>query len=72
MRFGNREKLSNEERFGKDVAHSQRRLTELRQLHESLRQLCQSAAEAGQRVAVNGRIEIKLFPDRTPQASPSA
>jgi hypothetical protein len=60
--FHNLEKLSNEERFGRDVAHSERRLTELRELRETLRTVCQSAAETGQRVQVNGWIEITPVP----------
>ncbi|CAN5910008.1 hypothetical protein BH11VER1_BH11VER1_09900 [soil metagenome] len=60
--FHHREKFSNEERFGSDVAHSERRLIELQQLHETLRTLCQSAADTGMCVKVNGWIEIELIP----------
>ncbi len=60
--FHDREKFSNEERFGRDVAHSERRLTELRELHETLRTACQSAADTDRRVQVNGWIEIALIP----------
>lgn len=60
--FHNMEKLSNEERFGRDIAHSERRLAELRQLHETLRTTCQSAADTARRVQVNGWIEITLIP----------
>lgn len=61
--FHNLEKLSNEERFGRDVAHSERRLIALRQLRETLRTVCQSAANAGQRMEVNAWIEISLVPE---------
>ena len=60
--FHNMEKLSNEERFGRDVAHSERRLAALRELHETLRTVCQSAADTGRRVQLNGWIEIALLP----------
>lgn len=57
--FHNFEMLSNEERFGRDVAHSALRLAQLRQLHETLRSVCQSAGKAGTRLQVNGWIEIQ-------------
>lgn len=65
--FHNMEKLSNEERFGRDIAHSERRLAALRELHETLRTVCQSAAEHAQRVQVNGWIEIALIPSAEPE-----
>jgi hypothetical protein len=55
-------KVSNVERFGRDIANSERRLAELRQLQETVRSICQSASEAGQRLQVNGWIEITLVP----------
>lgn len=60
--FHDREKFSNEERFGRDVANSERRLAELGQLHETLRNVCLSAADTGRRIQVNGWIEIVLIP----------
>ena len=60
--FHNMAKLSNEERFGQDTAPSERRLAELRQLQETLKTVCQSAADTGQRVQVNGWIELTLVP----------
>ncbi len=68
--FHNLEKLSNEERFGQDIAQSERRLTELRQLHETLRSACQSAAEKGQRVEVKGWIEMNLVPSNPSSVEP--
>lgn len=56
--FHTLEKASNEERFGRDTAHSERRLEELRRLQETLRLACQDAAEAGQQLRVSGVIEI--------------
>ena len=65
MDFHERERVSNQERFGSDVAHSARRSSELRQLHETLRELCQSAAASGQSLQVNGWLEITLGPAQT-------
>lgn len=70
--FHNLEKLSNEERFGRDVAHSERRLVALRQLRETLRTTCQSAASAGQRIEVNAWIEVKLIPESEDAAPPAS
>lgn len=69
--YHNLEKLSNEERFGRDVSHSGRRLAELQQLHETLRAVCRSAASAGQRMRVNGWIEIELVPARVETEAPA-
>lgn len=55
-------RVSNEERFGRDVSNSERRLAELRQLQEAIRSICSAASEAGQRLQVNGWIEITLGP----------
>ena len=60
--FHNLEKLSNQERFGRDVAHSERRLAQLRGLHDALRVVCEKAAENDQEVQVNGWLEITLVP----------
>ncbi len=72
MDFHDREKFSNEERFGRNVAHSKRRLAELRQLHETLRTVCQSAADTGRSVQVNGWIEIALIPSAEAEPLTSA
>jgi hypothetical protein len=61
--FHTMEKLSNEERFGRDAAHSEQRLMKLRELHEALKTVCKSAADNGERVQVNGWLEITLVPD---------
>lgn len=55
-------KISNVERFGRDIANSERRLAELRQLEETIRSICQSALEAGERLQLNGWIEITVVP----------
>ena len=53
-------RMSDRERFGRDIANSERRLVELRQLQETIRSICQSASEAGQRLEMKGWIEITL------------
>ncbi len=69
--FHDRERLSSQERFGTDPTHSQRRLVELRKLHETLRGFCQEAGENEDRIRVNGWIEITAVApsgDPMPQA----
>jgi hypothetical protein len=64
--------LSEQERFGRDVANSERRLLELKQLRETVQSICRSASEAGQRFYVKGWIEITLLPAaRAPSADTS-
>ena len=58
--FHTMEKASNQERFGRDTAHSERRLVQLRQLQDKLRLVCKTAAENGEDVQVNGWLEITL------------
>jgi len=60
--FHNLEKLSSEERFGRDVAHSERRLIELRQLQDTFRSICQSAGDAGMDIQLNGWVEAEFVP----------
>lgn len=68
--FHNVEKLSNEERFGWDVTHSERRVEELHQLHDTLRTACRTLAETGTPVHIKGWIEIQ--PVATPPEAGSA
>jgi hypothetical protein len=56
--YHNLEKLSNEERFGRDLAHSEKRLRDLAQLNTVLKELCASAAEAKQNLKISGWIDI--------------
>lgn len=58
MDFHHLQKASNEERLGHDPAHSQQRLAELTELHETLKSLCQAAADEGRRMKVQGWIEV--------------
>ncbi|MDX2170353.1 MAG: hypothetical protein SF182_24995 [Deltaproteobacteria bacterium] len=55
-------RMSEQERLGRDVANSERRLVELRQLHKTIQSICQSAADGGQRLEVKGWIEITVVP----------
>jgi hypothetical protein len=52
------QKLSNEERFGGDVAHSEKRLQELKELQVALKEVFASAASEEQTLKIEGWIEI--------------
>ncbi len=54
------EKYSNEERFGRDLAHSEKRLHELRKLNAALKELLALAADEKQNLRVDGWIEISF------------
>ncbi|HRJ71719.1 MAG TPA: hypothetical protein PLS03_05810, partial [Terrimicrobiaceae bacterium] len=56
------EKFSNEERFGRDSSHSEKRLAELGRLKEALSDLFASADNERQIVKISGQIEITLLP----------
>ena len=58
MDYHNIEKFSNEVRFGRDEAHSEKRLHELAKLNDALKELFASAADAKQNLKINGWIEI--------------
>ncbi len=60
------EKLSNEERFGGDTAHSEGRLRDLAALHSSLKEYLALAAESHQTLEIKGCIEIKPLPAAPP------
>lgn len=62
MDYHRAEKFSNEERFGRDSSHSEKRLGELARLKEALSDLLASAETGRQNVAISGRIEITLLP----------
>ncbi|MDB6133666.1 MAG: hypothetical protein JWM59_1909 [Verrucomicrobiales bacterium] len=53
------EKLSNEERFGGDAAHSESHLHYLAKLHTSLKEYLALAAQANQTLEIEGCIKIK-------------
>jgi hypothetical protein len=52
--------LSNRERFGRDVDHSEKRLVVLKGLESSLKELLESAAQTNQKLRVDGWIEISF------------
>lgn len=54
------EKLSNEERFGHDTAHSERRLQDLTELQAALKGYLNVAADANQTLEIKGFIEISV------------
>ena len=58
MDYHNMEKFSNEERFGRDLSHSEKRLHDLAKLNTNLKELFQSAAEANQHLKIKGWIEV--------------
>ncbi len=52
------EKFSNEERFGSDLSHSEKRLAELKNLDKALKEFFASVADSKQSLKINGWIEI--------------
>ena len=52
--------LSNKERFGRDVDHSEKRLAKLKRLEAALKELLESAAQTNQKLRVDGWIEISI------------
>ena len=56
------EKSSNEERFGRDIAHSEKRLEKLRKLNTALKELLAVAAEEKQNLKIDGWIEMSFVP----------
>ena len=65
------EKLSNEERFGGDTAHTEVRLRDLAALHASLKEYLALAAESHETLEIKGFIEITPL-EATPPASPGS
>lgn len=54
------EKFSNEERFGSDLSHSEKRLRELTKLNAALKEFFASVADSKQHLKINGWIEITM------------
>ncbi len=54
------QKLTNEERFGRDLSHSEKRLEQLWKLKTALNELFDSATGAKQGLKIDGWIEITL------------
>ena len=55
------EKLSNEERFGQDTTHSERRLQDLTRLQTALKEYLALAADANRTLEIKGFIEISVL-----------
>ena len=55
------EKLSNEERFGRDVSPSEKRLQELKQLKTTLKEFFDSTTDEKQNLKIDGWIEITFL-----------
>jgi hypothetical protein len=60
MDYHSIEKFSNQERFGIDLSHSEKRLQDLRNLQTALKTLIDSAAESKQTLKIDGWIEISV------------
>lgn len=54
------EKFSNEERFGKDAAHSEKRIKALKKVKESLKKTFDAAEKRGLKINMNGFIDIAI------------
>ncbi|MEO7523880.1 MAG: hypothetical protein ABIT58_07280 [Ferruginibacter sp.] len=54
------EKFSNEERFGKDAAHSEKRIAALKKVKDSLTKIFDLAERKGLNVKMDGFIEISV------------
>lgn len=55
------EKFSNEERFGKDAAHSEKRIIALKKTKDSLKKVFELAEQKGFRLKIDGFIEIAII-----------
>ena len=56
------ERFSDEERFGGDVAHSEKRLEKLRALDVAIRELLALAVEEKQTLKIDAWIDVTLVP----------
>ena len=62
MDYHSIERFSNEERFGSDPSHSEKRLHDLAKLNSALKEIFASAAGTKQNLKINGWIEITFVP----------
>lgn len=60
IRFHQSEIISIEERFGSDTTHSRKRVEELLQVHQEIRELTEQAEARGLHLQVNSMIEVSL------------
>jgi hypothetical protein len=61
INYHSMEKFSNEERFGKDAAHSEKRITALKKVKDLLKKVFDSAEQKGLNVKIDGFIEITII-----------
>lgn len=60
INYHSMEKFSNEERFGTDHTHSEKRILALKEIRDSLKKVFDSAELDGLNVKMNGFIEITI------------
>jgi hypothetical protein len=60
INYHSMEKFSNEERFGKDPAHSEKRILVLKKVKDSLKKVFESAEQKGFKLKIDGFIEITI------------
>lgn len=54
------ENFSNQEKFGKDAPHSERRIKALQKAHTSLKEIFESAAKKKLKLKIDGSVEITI------------
>lgn len=60
IKYHSMEKFSNEERFGKDAARSEKRIIALKKVKDSIKKVFDAAEKEGMNVKMNGFIEITI------------
>ncbi len=55
------ENFSNQERFGKDMPHSERRIKALKKALGSLEKVCELAKEKGLKLRIDGSVDITII-----------
>jgi poly(A) polymerase Pap1 len=61
INYHSMEKFSNEERFGKDPANSEKRIAVLKKVNDSLKKFLDSVAQKGLSLKIDGFIEITII-----------
>lgn len=61
INYHSMEKFSNEERFGKDAANSEKRIAVLKKVNDSLKKFLDSVAQKGLSLKIDGFIEITII-----------
>ncbi|MBK7407221.1 MAG: hypothetical protein IPJ40_03515 [Saprospirales bacterium] len=60
IHFHNCEKFSTQIRFGGDVSHAEKRIEELTQVHQEIKELIEQAKAQGFNLKVNSLLEVAL------------